>query len=171
MAERSGRNRFGRRLLKHHWAAAGGCWGLWCTGQGQLAGLSLRRVAVASTVDTGDWVCVHPSDKQTPSLRLATAALDQVYGMKSYEDAHSPPLYAGQALLHSPTFQVKDTATPTPSLGRGAGAVVPPMVRVRVRLSRPATTTVPPWVTASYPAYPGSIPRNAWSVTAVVAAK
>ena len=86
---------------------------------------------------------VHPPDKQTPSRRLATAALDVVYGLPGYEAAHSPPLFAGQALL-SPGDPADGTA------------------RVRVSLSRPATTKVPPWATASSTlGQPGSIPRNA----------
>ena len=108
--------------------------------QAQLAALALPRVAVATTVDTGDWSCIHPPDKQTPSHRLATAALDQVYGMKQFEAAHSPPLYAGQTLM--------------PDAGDG-------ITRIRVQLSRPATTDVPPWATAPTTLGNMSVPRNA----------
>lgn len=114
--------------------------------QGQLAALALPNVAVSTTIDTGDWGCVHPPDKQTPSHRLATAALDQVYGMKQLESAHAPPLYAGQTLLPA---------------GRGGNG----FATVRVVLSRPATTTVPAWATASSTlGKPGSVPRNACPV-------
>ena len=106
-----------------------------------VAGLAL--LAVATTIDTGDWSCIHPPDKQTPSHRLATAALDQVYGLKEYEAAHSPPLFAGQKLLNS--------------TGDGAARVI-------VRLSRPVTTDVPPWATAPTTAGNMSVPRNACPV-------
>ena len=108
-----------------------------------MAALALPRVAVATTIDTGDWSCIHPPDKQTPSHRLATAALDQVYGLKEYEAAHSPPLFAGQKLLNS--------------TGDGAARVI-------VRLSRPVTTDVPPWATAPTTAGNMSVPRNACPV-------
>ena len=93
--------------------------------QAQLAALALPHVAVATTIDTGDWSCIHPPDKQTPSHRLATAALDQVYGMKQFEAAHSPPLFAGQSIV-----------------ARGHANHDGNTVRVRVKLSRPATTVV-----------------------------
>jgi sialate O-acetylesterase len=89
--------------------------------EAQLAALALPQVAVATTIDTGDWNSVHPPDKQTPSHRLATAALDQLYGLPQYRAAHAPPLYAGQALQ-------------SPQGG---------MARVLVRLTLPATTQVP----------------------------
>jgi len=90
--------------------------------QGQLAALALPNVSVATAIDTGDWVSVHPPDKQTPSHRLATAALDVAYGMHQYEAIHSAPLYAGQSLVGP---QEDD-----------------PTTRVLVHLSRPATTKV-----------------------------
>jgi len=112
--------------------------------QAQLAALALPNVGVSTAIDTGDWNSVHPPDKQTPAHRLAAAALDQVYGRHDLAAEHSPPLYAGQTLL--------------PSRGGGAAAVV-------VRLSRPATTTVPPWATASSTlGQPGSVARNACPV-------
>jgi sialate O-acetylesterase len=122
--------------------------------QGQLAALGLPNVAVATTIDTGDWICVHPPDKQTPSHRLAAAALDQIYGMHQLEVAHAPPLYAGQSIL--PTSTDSNAAAG----GGGGGGVT-----VRVMLSRPATTTVPLWATASSTlGKPGSVPRNACPV-------
>ena len=86
-----------------------------------MAALALPQVAVATTIDTGDWNSVHPPDKQTPAHRLATAALDELYGLPQYRAAHAPPMYAGQALQ-------------SPQGG---------MARVLVRLTLPATTKVP----------------------------
>lgn len=108
--------------------------------QGQLAALALPNVSVASTIDTGDWNSIHPPDKQTPSKRLAAAALDKLYGMKQYVDVHTPPLYAGQTLVQGPG---------------GSNTTV------LVHLTRKATMTVPVWATQSTTlGQPGSIPRN-----------
>jgi len=114
--------------------------------QAQLAALALPHVAVSTAIDTGDWNSIHPPDKQTPAFRLAAAALDQAYGRREFEPAHSPPLYAGQAVMQH--------AAP------GNSTVI-----VLVRLSRVATATVPPWAVASSTlGQPGSIARNACPV-------
>jgi len=107
--------------------------------QAQLTALALPAVGVSTAIDTGDWNSIHPPDKQTPAHRLAAAALDQLFGRRAFEVQHAPPLYAGQTLApwHA-----------------GNATVV-------VRLSRAATTIVPPWATASSTlGQPGSIARN-----------
>jgi len=114
--------------------------------QAQLAALALPHVAASTAIDTGDWNGIHPPDKQTPAFRLAAAALDQAYGRREYEPAHSPPLYSGQTLVQRA------------SLGNSTATVL-------VRLSRVATSTVPPWATGSSTlGQPGSVARNACPV-------
>ena len=111
--------------------------------QAQLAALALPNVSVATAIDTGDWISVHPPDKQTPSRRLAAGALELLYGRASYAPSHRAPMYAGQALQ--------------PSTGNRTAVIV--------KLTRPATTVVPPWATASSTlGQPGSIARNACPV-------
>ena len=128
--------------------------------QAQLAALALPRVAVSTTIDTGDWNSVHPPDKQTPSHRLAAGALDQVYGRKEYADQHSPPLYAGQSLL-PPIDGEEEEEEEDRSKEEGSTTTTTTTARVLVKLTRPATTTVPVWATASSTlGQPGSIPRN-----------
>ena len=80
--------------------------------QSQLAALALPNVSVSTTIDTGDWISVHPPDKQTPSFRLATAALDRLYGLSEYEADHSAPLYAGQVLHRHQTTHISNTPHP-----------------------------------------------------------
>jgi sialate O-acetylesterase len=61
--------------------------------QAQLSALRLAHVGMTSAIDTGDWVNIHPPDKQTPSHRLANQALAQIYGLAL--GATDFPLYAG----------------------------------------------------------------------------
>lgn len=114
--------------------------------QAQLSALALPNTSVATAIDTGDWMSVHPPDKQTPSRRLAAAALDERFGRAEYAKVHRPPLYAGQAVLRRSRAMDGSSMATT----------------VLVRLSHMATTTVPPWATASSTlGLAGSIPRNA----------
>ena len=107
-------------------------------------------------------VCAKP-DKQTPSLRLAAAALDVAYGRAEFEPTHASPMYAGQSLLSRTTSSTTirgDGDGDGGGDGGGDGATV-----VVVKLSRRATARVPPWATASSTlGKPGSVPRNACPV-------
>lgn len=64
--------------------------------QAQLSALALPNVAVATTVDTGDYYNIHPPDKQTPALRLASQALHMIHGLRPSEPV---PMYAGSRLV------------------------------------------------------------------------
>jgi hypothetical protein len=64
--------------------------------QAQLSALTLPNVAVATTVDTGDYYNIHPPDKQTPARRLANQALRMIHGVGAPQAA---PMYAGSKLV------------------------------------------------------------------------
>ena len=49
-------------------------------------------------MDTGDWVNIHPPDKQNPARRLAKQALRQVYGLPV--TGAEFPMYAGSSAVH-----------------------------------------------------------------------
>ena len=66
--------------------------------QSQLAALALPLVGLSTAVDTGDWVNIHPPDKQNPARRLAKQALRQVYGLPV--DGAEFPMYAGSSAVH-----------------------------------------------------------------------
>jgi sialate O-acetylesterase len=46
---------------------------------------------MVTTLDIGDPVCIHPSDKETVGRRLAYWALGKTYGVKGFE--YAPPIY------------------------------------------------------------------------------
>ena len=47
--------------------------------QAQLSALRLRNIGMSTAIDTGDYLDIHPPDKQYPALRLANQALLQIY--------------------------------------------------------------------------------------------
>ena len=74
----------------HHSLAAGDL------RQAQLVALQLPNVGFSTTIDTGDYINIHPPDKQTPSRRLASQALKQIYGINV--SGAEFPFYAGSKL-------------------------------------------------------------------------
>lgn len=59
---------------------------MWMQAQNQN---SIPNSAMAVTLDTGEFGCIHPSDKQTTANRLANIALVRDYGY-SYVDVYTP---------------------------------------------------------------------------------
>ncbi len=60
--------------------------------EAQRQALRLPHTAMAVTIDVGDAVDIHPTDKKTVGTRLALAALDQVYGQRQ---EYSGPVFRG----------------------------------------------------------------------------
>ena len=109
--------------------------------QAQLTALALPRVGMSTAIDVGDWVNIHPPDKQSVGSRLARQALAQVYGL-SVPGADFP-LYAGSELAISGsevTVTVKIRAAGEP---------------VKLTADAPAAATA-----SSTLGQPGSVPRN-----------
>lgn len=112
--------------------------------QAQLAALALPNVGFTTAVDTGDWINIHPPDKQNPSARLAKQALVQIYG-KAIATADFP-VYGGSSVTED-----------------ASGNVV---VKVEIKgslsgLPIKLTATAPLAATQSSTlGKPGSVPRN-----------
>jgi sialate O-acetylesterase len=66
-----------------NYARAGNAEGWSLVQEAQLKSLELRQTAMAVTIDVGNPVDIHPTDKQTVGYRLALAALHLVHGVQA----------------------------------------------------------------------------------------
>lgn len=110
--------------------------------QAQLTALALPNVGMTTAIDTGDYLNIHPPDKQTPSRRLALQALTMMYGQNIPSAGF--PLYAGSKA------SVK------------AGGIVTVTVAILASGKPVALTTRAPLAATQSTTLgrPGSVPRN-----------
>jgi sialate O-acetylesterase len=63
---------------------------------------------MVTTLDVGDPVCIHPSNKEAVGRRLAYWALGQTYGIKGFE--YAPPIYRSMEKVDSKIYINFDNA-------------------------------------------------------------
>ena len=85
--------------------------------QAQLAALALPKVGLSTAIDTGDWLNIHPPDKQTVATRLADQAMFQEYELPAYNQSVWYPMYAAATLTSPPGARVVEVTVTVRDLG------------------------------------------------------